>query len=106
MKGTPFTIALAVLSLASIGLAAAHVSLEVPDAAIGSAYKGGTPRPARLRRQGKGLAPIKLEAEAQGKGTWTTEVPPLSIKGKWKVKVDVRVSDFDLVSLPGTVVVK
>lgn len=54
----------------------------------------------------KGVAPIKLEAAEQGEGTWTTQVPPLSVKGKWKVKVEVRVSDFDLVSLPGTIVVK
>lgn len=52
------------------------------------------------------LAPIKLEAIEQGQGKWTTDVPPLPIMGKWKVKVKVRVSDFDLVSLPGTIVVK
>ena len=51
----------------------------------------------------KGLAPIKLKATEQGKGTWTTEMPPRSIKGKWKV--ELRVSEFDLVSLPGTIVV-
>lgn len=39
MKRTPITIALAFLSLASIGPAAAHVSLEVPSAAVGSTYK-------------------------------------------------------------------
>lgn len=52
------------------------------------------------------LAPIKLEAIEQGQGKWTTDVPPLPIMRKWKVKVKVRVSDFDLVSLPGTIVVK
>lgn len=39
MKRNPITIALAFLSLAGIGPAAAHVSLEVPGAAVGSTYK-------------------------------------------------------------------
>lgn len=52
------------------------------------------------------LAPIKLEAVGQGQGKWIAKVPPLPITGKWKVKLEVRVSDFELVSLPGTIVVK
>jgi uncharacterized protein YcnI len=39
MKPTPLITVLAVLGLASIGPAAAHVSLEVPGATIGSTYK-------------------------------------------------------------------
>lgn len=64
------------------------------------------PRSVTLSLAVPDLAPIKLEAVGQGDGMWTTEVPPLPITGKWKVKVEVRVSDFDLVSLPGTIVVK
>jgi copper transport protein len=64
------------------------------------------PRSVTLSLAVPNLAPIKLEAIEQGQGKWTTNVPPLSIMGQWKVKVEVRVSDFDLVSLPGTIVVK
>ena len=39
MKRASLTVALAVLGLAGIGPAAAHVSLEVPGAAVGSTYK-------------------------------------------------------------------
>lgn len=64
------------------------------------------PRSVTLSLAVPNLAPIKLEAVEQGQGKWTTNVPPLPITGKWKVNVEVRVSDFDLVSLPGTIVVK
>lgn len=64
------------------------------------------PRSVTLSLAVPDLAPIKLEAVERGEEKWTTDVPPLPITGKWKVKVDVRVGDFDLVSLPGTIVVK
>jgi hypothetical protein len=45
--------------------------------------------------------PLDLEAE-ESEARWEAAVPTL-IAGRWKVQVEVRVGDFDLIKMKGAV---
>ncbi len=51
------------------------------------------------------LAPVTRNAEADAEGNWRTEDVVLPLPGLWTVMVEVRVSDFELVKLTGTLTV-
>lgn len=68
---------------------------------------GGSPLAARsvvlsLAQPELGIQPIKTDAVLTGEGTWSIEQLLIPVAGQWAVEVQVRVSDFKLVRLKGS----
>ena len=91
---------------------AAEVTIEDPRARtsdisvrlISSAPSSMDARSVKLlmKPPGTALAPVVREAGSAGSGTWVARQVPFPVPGTWAVEIEVRVSDFDLVKLQGT----
>ncbi|MDB5599350.1 MAG: copper resistance domain protein [Xanthobacteraceae bacterium] len=64
-------------------LAAKEVTLELANPALG-------------------IEPIQRQARLVGEGPWQTDSFAIPASGRWQVKIEVLVSDFDRVTLEGT----
>ncbi|MFU0503134.1 copper resistance CopC/CopD family protein [Pseudaminobacter sp. NGMCC 1.201702] len=59
-----------------------------------------------LSNEAAGIEPIRRPARKGGDGTWSIDGLALPVAGKWKVRIDVLVSDFDLARLNGEVEIR
>ncbi|MFC3073225.1 copper resistance CopC/CopD family protein [Shinella pollutisoli] len=53
-----------------------------------------------------GIEPFKRQAERQADGTWRSGDVVLPLAGEWSLRVDVLVSDFEILRLTGTLAVR
>jgi copper transport protein len=58
-----------------------------------------------LSRPDKGIEPIRREARRIDEAEWRVDGLTLPVAGRWKVAVEVLVSDFDMARLEGTVTI-
>ncbi|MBB2819291.1 UNVERIFIED_ORG: copper transport protein [Rhizobium esperanzae] len=56
-----------------------------------------------LSNAAAGIEPIKRVARKGADGTWRAENVPLPIPGRWSIRVDVLISDFELVRASGEI---
>jgi copper transport protein len=59
-----------------------------------------------MQPPGAALAPVIREADSAGDGRWLAKQVPLPVAGTWRIEVEVRITDFDLVKLKGVVDIK
>lgn len=52
-----------------------------------------------------GIEPFRRRAEKSGDGTWQAEGVVLPLPGKWSVRVDVLISDFEIAKLKGGITI-
>jgi copper transport protein len=52
-----------------------------------------------LSQPGRGIEPFERQASRGGDGNWSAQDVPLPFAGRWRVRIDVLVSDFEKVSL-------
>ncbi|RYG87343.1 MAG: hypothetical protein EON59_07705 [Alphaproteobacteria bacterium] len=57
-----------------------------------------------LGRPDLGIEPIRLGGTIAPDGTWRMDPLPDLPRGEWQVTLDLRITDFQLVRLRGTVV--
>lgn len=53
-----------------------------------------------------GIEPFKRKAERQADGTWLSDGAVLPLAGEWTIRVDVLVSDFEILRLSGTLTLR
>lgn len=53
-----------------------------------------------------GIEPIRRPAHKAGDGTWRVEGLTIPVGGKWRVRIDVLISDFDLARLDGEIEIR
>jgi copper transport protein len=53
-----------------------------------------------------GIEPMRRTASRQGDGSWRVEGLTIPVAGRWSVRVDILVSDFDLVTLEDDLVIR
>ena len=56
-----------------------------------------------LSQPERGIEPFERKATRGGDGTWSAQDVPLPFAGRWRVRVDALVSDFEEVSLQGEI---
>jgi copper transport protein len=49
---------------------------------------------------------MRRTASRQGDGSWRVEGLTIPVAGRWSVRVDILVSDFDLVTLEDDLVIR
>lgn len=84
---------------ATVGTNDILVRIKRPDAAAGEA----TSVRISLQPPDSSLAPVIRQAELSGQGEWRASRIALAVPGIWTIRIDVRVSDFDLVKLTGKI---
>jgi copper transport protein len=52
-----------------------------------------------------GIEPFRRQLTAQGEGVWRADVD-IPLPGLWRVRVDVLITDFDIVKLEGQVSIR
>lgn len=52
-----------------------------------------------LENAAAGIAPIRRPAQKPGDGTWRVDGLIIPAAGRWSVRIDVLVSDFEMVRL-------
>jgi copper transport protein len=52
-----------------------------------------------LSKPGSGIEPIKRQATKPGDGTWRIDDLVIPVPGRWTARLDILVSDFDLVKI-------
>jgi len=53
-----------------------------------------------------GIEPIRRRAEKPGDGIWRVDDLTLPVAGKWQARIDILVSDFELVKLENTIQIR
>ncbi|MGQ3215487.1 FixH family protein [Shinella sp.] len=53
-----------------------------------------------------GVEPMRREAELQPDGTWNAADVVLPLAGQWQMRIDVLISDFELVRLQETIEIR
>lgn len=56
-----------------------------------------------LSRPDAGIEPLRRDLVASGEGTWRSDELVLPLPGRWTLRVDILVSDFELVKLEGVI---
>jgi len=56
-----------------------------------------------LSKPDSGIEPLKREARKPGDGTWRVDDLVIPVAGRWKTRLDILVSDFDMVQIEGQI---
>lgn len=56
-----------------------------------------------LSKPDSGIEPLKREAKKPGDGTWKIDDLAIPVAGRWTARLDILVSDFDMVQIEGPI---
>jgi copper transport protein len=56
-----------------------------------------------LSKPDSGIEPLKREAKKPGDGTWRIDDLVIPVAGRWTARLDILVSDFDMVRIEGPI---
>ncbi len=56
-----------------------------------------------LSKPESGIGPLKRPARMPGDGTWRVDDLVIPVPGRWTARLDILVSDFDMVQIEGPI---
>jgi copper transport protein len=59
-----------------------------------------------LSKPDSGIEPLKREAKKPGDGTWRVDDLVIPVAGRWNARLDILVSDFDMVQVEGPIAIR